>query len=84
LLVACVVFARWFARRGERGWALYSAVSGTVFIVSVVLASYGFGRTEGLGQFGGLFQRISVGTGWAWLTALAVYLLRMRSVQRPP
>jgi len=84
LLAACFVFAHWFAARDERGWALYSAVSGAVFLISVVLASYGFPRTEGLGEVGGLFQRISVVCGWAWLTALAIYLLIQRSAKRVP
>lgn len=82
LLAACFVFARWFAARGDRGWALYSAVSGAAFLITVVLASYGFPRTEGLGQVGGLFQRIAVVCGWAWLTALAIYLLIERSAKR--
>lgn len=81
LLAACFMFARWFAARSERGWALYSAVSGVVFLISVVLASYGFPRTEGLGEVGGLFQRIAVVCGWVWLTALAIYLLIGRSVK---
>ena len=82
LLAACFVFARWFAARSERGWALYSALSGAVFLITVVLASYGFPRTEGLGEVGGLFQRISVVCGWVWLTALAIYLLIERSGKR--
>lgn len=79
LVVACLVFARWFAVRRERGWAFYSAVSGVVLLISVVLASYAFPRTEGLGLFGGLFQRIAVVCGWGWLTALAIHLLVKRS-----
>ena len=82
LLAACFVFARWFGAQGERGWAFYSAVSGSVFLITVVLASYGFPRTEGLGQVGGLFQRISVVCGWVWVPALAIYLLIERSVKR--
>lgn len=76
LVAACLVLARRFAARGQRGWALYSAASGVVVFVSTVLAGYGFPRTEGLGQFGGLFQRIAVVCGWGWLTALAILLLR--------
>jgi Protein of unknown function (DUF998) len=75
LVAACVVFARGFATRGQRGWALYSTASGVILLVSTVLASYGFPRTEGLGEFGGLFQRIAVVCGWGWLTALAILLL---------
>jgi hypothetical protein len=79
LVVACLVFARWFAARRERGWAFFSALSGVFLLISVVLASYAFPRTEGLGLFGGLFQRIAVVCGWGWLTALAIYLLMKRS-----
>ena len=82
MLAACFVFARWFAARGDRGWALYSAVSGAAFLIMVVLASYGFPRTEGLGEVGGLFQRIAVVSGWAWLAALAIYLVIQRSAKR--
>ena len=76
LVAACVVLARRFAARGQRGWALYSAASGVIVFISTVLASYGFPRTEGLGQFGGLLQRIAVVCGWGWLSALAILLLR--------
>lgn len=84
LFAACIVFARWFAARGRRGWALYSAVSGAVFLISVILASYGLPRTEGLGELGGLFQRISGACGFAWLAALAVYQLITLRVSPQP
>jgi hypothetical membrane protein len=76
LVAACLVFARWFAVRRERGWAFYSAVSGVVLLITVILASYGFRHPEGLGSFGGLFQRIAVICGWGWLAALAIRLLK--------
>jgi len=86
LVVACLVFARWYARRGERGWAVYSAVSGGLVLVAVVLASYAFPRafpqTEGVGALGGGFQRIAVVCGWGWLTALAIQLLMQQPAQR--
>jgi hypothetical protein len=41
-----------------------------------VLAGYGFGRTGVLSEVAGLFQRISVGAGWTWLTVLALVSLR--------
>lgn len=75
LVAACLVFARRFAAQGQRGWARYCALSGVVVLISTVLAGYGFPRTEGLGELGGLFQRIAVVCGWGWLTALALLLL---------
>jgi Protein of unknown function (DUF998) len=76
LVAACFVFARRFAAQGRRGWSLYSAASAVVILVFVVLASYDFGRTGGLSDVAGLFQRTSVGAGWVWLTVLALASLR--------
>jgi hypothetical protein len=72
---ACGVFFRRFAVRGERGWAIYSAITGVVFASAFVLASAGFGQAEGLVDLAGLFQRIAVIVGFGWLTLLAVHLL---------
>lgn len=80
LAAACFVFGRWFVARGERGWAIYSAVSGLVFVVAFVLASAGFGQAEVLVDLAGLFQRIAVTVGFGWLTLLAVHLLKNPSV----
>jgi Protein of unknown function (DUF998) len=68
-------------RRGERIWALYSAKSGVVALVSLVLASAGFAQHPRLVNLGGLFQRFSVGTAFAWMTALAIR--RLLSGERP-
>lgn len=76
LLACCLVFGRWFAGRGERGWAIYSTASGVVFGVMFVLASAGFGQTEGLADLAGLLQRVAVAVGFGWLTLLAVRCLR--------
>ncbi len=45
-----------------------AAVMGITFI----LASAGFGQVRRLAAYGGLFQRISIVTGFAWLTAISV------------
>ncbi|MEU8378399.1 DUF998 domain-containing protein [Streptosporangium sp. NPDC048865] len=76
LAAACFVFARRFAGWGEPGWAVYSLVSGLVFLVAFVLAGMGFSQTEGFVEFGGLFQRISITVGFCWVSALAVHLMR--------
>ena len=64
LAAACFVFGRCIAGQGERGWALYSAVSGVVFAVVFVLSSAGFGQAEGLVDLAGLFQRVAVTVGF--------------------
>lgn len=76
LAAACFVFCRWFAGRGDRGWAVYSALTGLVFSAAFVLASAGFGQAEGLVHLAGLFQRAAVAVGFGWLTLLAVHSLR--------
>jgi hypothetical membrane protein len=76
LPIACFVFAWRFAGSGERGWAIYSLATGVVFMVAFVLYGLGVAQTESLVGFGGLFQRLTITAGWAWLTLLAVYLLR--------
>ena len=48
-------------------------------LATMALAAAGFGQSPRLVRFGGLFQRASVITGFAWLTALSV-----RALQRAP
>jgi hypothetical membrane protein len=75
LPAACFVFGRWFATREKRGWAIYSMVSGVVFLGVFVLANAGFKQAEGLVAVAGLFQRVALIVGFGWLTLLAVRFL---------
>jgi hypothetical protein len=75
LLGAFFVLVRRFAVRGERGWALSSAGGGVAFLISFFLAFRAFGRTDGLGELGGLFERMAAAVGFGWLTTLAMHLL---------
>ena len=65
-------------RRGDPVWALYSAKSAAVSLITFGLASAGFGQQPRLVDRAGLFQRIAVGMTFGWLTALAVRRLRHR------
>lgn len=76
LAAACLVFAWWFAVRGERGWAAYSGLSGVALLVGLALSSLGFAQTEGLVEIAGLLQRGTVAAGFCWMSLLAVRLLR--------
>jgi len=76
LVLACAVMTRAFARRHQPGWALYSALTGAAVLVFFVLATAGFGQAGALVATAGLWQRLSVGAGWVWLTALAVHAHR--------
>jgi hypothetical protein len=71
LPIACFVYARQL----PRPWAIYSVVSALAFLLTFVLAAVGFAQNATLAPYGGLFQRISIVIGEAWLTALAVYFL---------
>ena len=78
LTAACFVLCRRFAADGERGWALYSAVSGVVFLAAFLLSSAAFNQSGGLTDLGGVFQRVAIVVGWGWLSLLAVHLRRAR------
>ncbi|UKY47515.1 DUF998 domain-containing protein [Streptomyces inhibens] len=77
LTAACFAFTRYFARSGERGWALYSAVTGFAFAVTMGLSSAAFDSAAGdLADLGGLIQRIALTVGWTWQVLLALHLWR--------
>lgn len=60
---------------GQRGFGLYSASSGVAMLASTVLAGAGFGQSPRFVSRGGLFQRVSIITGFGWLTALSARTL---------
>ena len=65
-----------FTRSGRRWWAGYSAVTAVVFLAGFVLAAMGFAQTQTFVSIGGLLQRLTVVVGLAWITALALLLIR--------
>ncbi|REK89352.1 DUF998 domain-containing protein [Streptomyces inhibens] len=82
LTAACFACTRYFARSGERGWALYSAVAGFAFAATMGLSSAAFGRAAGdLADLGGLIQRIALTVGWTWQVLLALHLWRAAPVR---
>jgi hypothetical protein len=76
LTIACFVFGYSFAHQGEHKWSVYSVITGILFPVGIILSSIAFGQNESLVDFGGLFQRIAVTTGWTWLTLLSIHVLK--------
>jgi hypothetical protein len=74
--VVCLIFIRHFVQAGRRGWTIYSLLSSAGFLGAFALASAGFGQARRFVALGGLFQRIALTVGWAWLTLLAIHLLR--------
>jgi hypothetical membrane protein len=66
-------------RSGRPGFGLYSVSTAITMLATMALAAAGFGQSPRLASLGGLFQRVSIITGFAWLTALSA-----RALQCPP
>jgi hypothetical protein len=67
-------------RAGQHSFGMYSA--GTA--VTMLLAGAGFAQSPRLNGLGGLFQRASIITGFAWLTALSAQALRRTPTTAAP
>jgi hypothetical membrane protein len=72
LIVACFVLARRFARDGRRGLALYSGVTGVVFLAGFVGIASGAGSTGTTLAFVGAVVWV-----WAWIATIATCLYRV-------
>jgi hypothetical protein len=70
LVAACFVVAVRFGRRHRPGWAAYSAGTGVLFVVALLLASAGFAQVGDLSGVAGLAQRVMATAGWLWLGLL--------------
>jgi Protein of unknown function (DUF998) len=67
-------------RAGQPGFAACCAATAVTMPVTMALAGAGFGRSSRLGRYGGLLQRASIITGFAWLTAVSARALQ----NKPP
>jgi hypothetical protein len=77
LPASCFVMYNRFIKFENAKWAIYSLLSGLVMIATFVLAGLSFGRViPSFIQIAGLFQRLSIITGWIWITLLAVHFIR--------
>jgi hypothetical protein len=88
LPTACFIVARRSQSLGDRGLMAYSLASAIGMIAFFFAAFAVPGSQAGASDFAGLFQRISITVGWAWLTVLALMLLRepgrVRATQTAP
>ena len=81
-LPAAALTCGWRSQRtGQRAFGGYSAGTAVTMLAAFVLAGAGFGQSARLVRLGGVFQRASIITGFAWLTALSARTLR-RSAAR--
>ena len=72
----------WRAR--QRRFGLYSAGTAVTMLTTMALAGAGFSQSPRLVNLGGLFQRASIITGFAWLTALSAQALRRTPTTAAP
>jgi hypothetical protein len=75
LIAACLVFARRFAALGERGWALFSVVTGVYYFAAFFGIATGSQRGGAVLTFVVLAFTAAVVLGWAWISAMAWRLL---------
>ena len=71
-------------RDGQHRFGLYSAGTAVIMAMAMALAGAGFGQSPRLASLGGLFQRASIVTGFAWLTALFAQALRRTPATAAP
>ncbi|TMR88367.1 DUF998 domain-containing protein, partial [Nonomuraea basaltis] len=71
MVAACYVMASRFARDGSKGWAVYSRVTGTLFLGSFVGIASGGGVTWANLTFVGGILAI-----WSWLSLVSLKLSR--------
>jgi Protein of unknown function (DUF998) len=69
---AALLSARATARAHAPGWAIYSALSGTLMAATTLLFGAGFGQQDALVDSAGLLQRVSIVSGFGWVTALSI------------
>jgi hypothetical protein len=60
------------ARRGDARWAAYSATSAVTMFGGALLFGAAFGGAPRLAPWGGLIQRLSIASGFGWVSALSL------------
>jgi hypothetical protein len=76
LTAACFVFARRFAAQaGRRGWGACSLLAGLA-IPAFIAGAFNAWSSGIPANFGGVFQRMAIATGWLWISLLALSIIR--------
>jgi hypothetical protein len=71
-----LICARSATRRGESRWAAFCMSSAIGMFGTSLLFGAAFGGTPRLAKHGGMLQRISIATGFGWLSGLSLRALR--------
>ncbi len=76
-LPAAALAGSWRAwRAGQHRFGLYSAGTGVTMLAAVSMAGAGFGQSSSQAGLAGLYQRVSIISGFAWVTASSAQALR--------
>jgi hypothetical protein len=79
LIGACFSFTRTFRRMGEMGWALFSAMTGVVFLVAFAGIASGGGSAMTIVAF-----TVAIVLAWAWITMVSLKTYRLHGNACPP
>jgi steroid 5-alpha reductase family enzyme len=74
LVAASVVFARWFASEGRRGWAWFYGTAIPMVFAALTAVGLAIGGNPSALAF--------LATPWIWVTSLAVHLYRREAKRR--
>jgi hypothetical protein len=79
LPAAGFVLARHFDGLDEHQWSMYSRVSAIIFIILYLVTIAGFLQADGVVDYAGLLQRVSLTIILLWMTLLPIHLLQSSS-----
>lgn len=72
LIIASFVYARHFAKNGMRGWALFSALTGGLFLFAILSTKATAGGGGSVWPLLALYAAVIL--AWVWLAALSLHM----------
>lgn len=75
LPAAALSHARRAFQSGEPDWALYSTATAVAMLSAAAMSAAGFSQSPAFARLAGLYQRISITAGFAWLTVASARAL---------
>ncbi|MES2202839.1 MAG: DUF998 domain-containing protein [Patescibacteria group bacterium] len=75
LSVGCIVFANIFNMLQAPQWALYSNITGVLYLLGFIISARAFAPSSSLAPIGGLIQRLTIIIGCVWVTLSALHFL---------
>ena len=72
LIAASFVYARYFAKKGLRGWAIFSTLTGALFLFAIMSTVATAGGDGSVGALLALY--VAVILAWVWLSAISNHM----------